>query len=195
MVDVFLNQILNVRKLALNNEKTFQLNDSNCDWLKFLLSEIEQLPGSSQDPPQDTHKDSYLNIDIKIVKKDNSELLEHIFLEGSIDCFYKTSCIRCLNDMNDSFTIDFKACFIPKILEKNEIYADQLTIYANSEEMELYFYEEQIIDLKEFFHEQISLNINQFPLHSEECKGMCQVCGENLNEKICVHQQENCCTL
>ncbi|MBF0359555.1 MAG: DUF177 domain-containing protein [Oligoflexia bacterium] len=186
-------QTVNVRKFPLNNETIMQLNNNDHQWPKLLLDEME---GDGFQNQEKENRESYLNLSITIIKKENSELLEHIFLTGNINARYRTLCVRCVEEMYEQIDVDFKVCFIPSSLEKSELYADQLTLYTDHMgEVDLYFYSDNIVDIKEFIHELIFLNLNQLPLHTEECKGLCQVCGENLNEKICVHQQESCCTL
>jgi uncharacterized protein len=41
------------------------------------------------------------------------------------------------------------------------------------------------IDLDPIFREQILLALPSYPVCREECRGLCTVCGTNLNEKEC----------
>jgi uncharacterized protein len=54
-----------------------------------------------------------------------------------------------------------------------------------SEEMELNFFEGGEIHLSEIACEQIFLEIPYQPLCQEGCKGLCPVCGKNLNFSVC----------
>ncbi len=46
------------------------------------------------------------------------------------------------------------------------------------------------INLKPRVHDAIILGIPQFPVCDDNCRGLCQVCGANLNEEKCAHSQE-----
>ena len=47
------------------------------------------------------------------------------------------------------------------------------------------FYENDEIDLGALMHEQFVLSLPMKPLCSEGCKGLCPVCGTNLNKGTC----------
>jgi uncharacterized protein len=46
------------------------------------------------------------------------------------------------------------------------------------------------IDLEPLLREYALLEIPISPLHSPDCKGLCPVCGENLNKTDCGHRPE-----
>ena len=50
--------------------------------------------------------------------------------------------------------------------------------------------EYDFINLADILKEQISLNIPIQPLCSNDCKGLCQVCGKNLNSEKCKCKKE-----
>jgi uncharacterized protein len=50
--------------------------------------------------------------------------------------------------------------------------------------------EDAQIDLQPLVREYALLEIPIGPLHSPECKGLCPVCGQNLNERDCGHRPE-----
>src|SRR3989339_97933 len=41
----------------------------------------------------------------------------------------------------------------------------------------------------DLINEQLFLNIPQFPLHDENCRGLCPICGTNLNHDSCSCQR------
>jgi uncharacterized protein len=45
------------------------------------------------------------------------------------------------------------------------------------------------IDLEPFIREEMILAIPIGPLCSEDCKGLCPICGEDLNESSCSHEE------
>jgi uncharacterized protein len=47
------------------------------------------------------------------------------------------------------------------------------------------FYQGDEIDPVELVKEQLLISIPMVPLHAPDCKGLCPVCGTNLNEADC----------
>ncbi len=52
-------------------------------------------------------------------------------------------------------------------------------------ELDVEFYQGDEIEPLELIKEQLLLGVPMVPVHSEECKGLCTVCGADLNEKEC----------
>jgi uncharacterized protein len=52
-------------------------------------------------------------------------------------------------------------------------------------ELDTEFYEGDEIEPLEFIREQLLLTIPMVPVHSEGCKGLCPVCGEDRNVREC----------
>jgi len=56
-------------------------------------------------------------------------------------------------------------------------------------ELEIEFYKGDEIEPIDIIQEQLLIAIPMVPLHSVDCKGLCSVCGTNLNIKECGHQR------
>jgi uncharacterized protein len=52
-------------------------------------------------------------------------------------------------------------------------------------ELDVEFYQGDQIDPVELVKEQLLISIPMVPLHAPDCKGLCPVCGTNLNEADC----------
>lgn len=52
-------------------------------------------------------------------------------------------------------------------------------------ELETDFYQGDEIEPLEFVKEQLLISIPMVPVHSPDCKGLCPVCGTDLNEADC----------
>jgi uncharacterized protein len=99
-----------------------------------------------------------------------------LLVQVKIQAFVQTECVRCLNDFSQPLEIDF-----------TELYA----FTSNSvTESGLIFPENGKIDLAPIVREEMLLAIPISPLCRPDCKGLCPVCGENLNEMICNHEDE-----
>lgn len=107
-------------------------------------------------------------------KKDTVEIKGKFFVEKSVEC------VRCLEvfllDLQDEIEIFLKpASELPQD-EEIELTPDDLNDdFYEGDEFDFYDY---ILRLAEFF-------VPHFPLCSDECKGLCQKCGENLNKSVC----------
>jgi len=52
-------------------------------------------------------------------------------------------------------------------------------------ELSLEFYQGEEIEPIEIVREQLLISLPMVPLHHRDCKGLCSVCGTDLNEKAC----------
>jgi len=56
-------------------------------------------------------------------------------------------------------------------------------------ELDVEFYREDQIEPLELVKEQLLISLPMVPLHSPDCKGLCSVCGTDLNKTECGHQR------
>jgi uncharacterized protein len=85
-----------------------------------------------------------------------------------------TECVRCLTAISQPLTSDF-----------TELYA---FTRASMTESGLLLPESGYIDLAPLAREYMLLAQPISPLCKPDCKGLCPICGENLNEVTCPHQ-------
>jgi uncharacterized protein len=52
-------------------------------------------------------------------------------------------------------------------------------------ELDMEFYQGDEIEPLDFVKEQILMSVPMVPLHSPDCKGLCAVCGTDLNSITC----------
>lgn len=79
-------------------------------------------------------------------------------------------CDRCLEDVKSSYRYVFEHKVVRSLSDDSEDY-----IVAGNDEL----------DLKQLLLEDISLSLPTKVLCSSDCKGICLVCGENLNKHSC----------
>jgi uncharacterized protein len=92
-------------------------------------------------------------------------------------------CSRCLKEIIKHKRKEFKLEFKEKLSYDVKGKFDRKTGEAKNE----FVIEDNCLDLGPFLRDEIILSISLKPLCSEECKGLCPVCGSNLNESICEH--------
>lgn len=90
------------------------------------------------------------------------------YLNGAVEYELDGSCSKCLDDIKSKKTTKFDALFVEEILddEKDPSVYQLNGTYANLVPL--------IIDI-------IGSGLDYKPLCSVNCKGLCTVCGENLN--------------
>ena len=89
---------------------------------------------------------------------------------------YRAECARCLSPVAGVFTLDLEKTVAPKNL-LGDLDEDKLDEYA--------IIEDGFLDVDEQLREQLEM---EFPLRflcREDCRGLCQKCGKNLNEGDC----------
>jgi uncharacterized protein len=101
-------------------------------------------------------------------------------LVGRVRTTLELSCSRCLEPFTLSVDQAFDLRYQPHVVNTGEgerqIEEDDLTTA---------FYENDEIDLGQLMREQFYLALPMKPLCREECRGLCSVCGANLNKTTC----------
>ncbi len=98
-----------------------------------------------------------------------------ILLSGKISTNVELSCSRCLKKF--PFRVETKIREIFTFKEKMELFKDEETVKE--------ILPEKIVDIEPSIKEMLILSLPTKPLCDPECKGLCPVCGENLNEHQC----------
>lgn len=100
-----------------------------------------------------------------------------ILVQGEFESFAQAECVRCLSE----FSQKLQAVF-------DELYAfDKRSITESG----LLLPEDANIDLEPLVREYLLIEFPISPLCSEDCKGLCSFCGQNLNEELCEHHLLN----
>lgn len=107
---------------------------------------------------------------------------EEYIADGTVSFTADLNCSRCLEPYpfanNSNFHVRFRPR--PAASELNE----EVEI-TDTEELDVEFYSERAIPLRELALEQIQLTIPMKPLCEEKCLGLCPTCGENRTRESC----------
>ena len=95
-------------------------------------------------------------------------------LEMSVD--YTAQCARCLSEISGEFSLDLEKTVAPRNLLVG-LDEDKLDDYA--------IIEDGFLDMDEQLRAQLEMEFPARFLCKEDCKGLCQKCGKNLNEEKC----------
>ena len=98
-------------------------------------------------------------------------------LFGDVKTKLSIKCSRCLKPFEYKVENDILAYYINKEFEKESNKIEHLSSLENT-----IYYEKDSIDLTDRVIEAIILAVPEKPLCEKNCKGLCSICGENLNE-------------
>lgn len=97
-----------------------------------------------------------------------------VYLKYVLDFSLLTACDRCLKELVMPFSFDCEHIVVPSVSGDNDEY-----IVADGES----------IELNEIAVTDLLLQLPTKNLCKEDCKGLCMVCGCDLNEGDCEHQR------
>lgn len=104
-------------------------------------------------------------------------LEEGILARGQVRGRMHLQCSRCLIDYRQNFGLSIEETF----------YLDP----ERAEEKEGYVITDHFLDLEPMLRDAVVLDIPIRPVHAEGCRGLCPVCGGDLNLADCGHAQRS----
>lgn len=98
---------------------------------------------------------------------------------AEVHCTARTElqCMRCLENYTQDLDAEFQEIFYFSNMRGNE-------------DEELFLPETGYMDLDELVREYLVMEIPYAPVCDPECKGLCPICGNNLNKSTCSHPEE-----
>lgn len=107
---------------------------------------------------------------------------DHVRVSGRVGTKIELTCSRCLATyeapLDSSFTIYFRKATSHDEVEEEETELEEQDLISAT-------YSGDEIDLTHEIEEQVVMEIPLKPLCNEECKGLCPVCGTDLNQGAC----------
>jgi len=117
---------------------------------------------------------------------------ENVSLNGEMHLELKPICGRCSLEYEDTMEIPLARHLAPYFAMPGQKDADlEEEIELNAEDMEFSFYHNEEMNLSEILSEELLLALPLNFVCQEECKGLCTVCGANLNQASCECRIEN----
>lgn len=108
---------------------------------------------------------------------------DEVFIKGTVKTVISFVCSRCLVPYEYPLEARFDLVYLPEELEEPKEELD-------SQDLETSFYYSRRVDLKEVILEQLNLSFPVKPLCSEDCRGLCPVCGKDINSGACTCETE-----
>lgn len=96
-----------------------------------------------------------------------------VYLDLDVKFDFFGVCDRCMDDIEKSYSFSLNKVVVQKMENDNDDYDDYVVVENN------------ILELDDFISEEIHLFLPTKMLCKEDCKGLCQGCGKNLNYEKC----------
>jgi uncharacterized protein len=103
-----------------------------------------------------------------------------VHASGRVKAEPELECSRCLTRFKYSIDSEFSIDVSP-VAAIGQMPEHELT----GGELETEFYEGDELEPAELVKEQLVISMPMVPLHSPDCKGLCQACGADLNKGDC----------
>jgi len=109
----------------------------------------------------------------------------NLLVKGRVQAAPVLDCSRCLKTfpyaVDTELTINLAPAHALGTVHEHEL--------ARSE-LDQEFYQGEEIDPVEYVKEQVLISLPMVPLHHPDCKGLCPICGTDLNETECHCQKD-----
>ena len=102
-----------------------------------------------------------------------------ITIEGSVSTSILLQCDRCLEPYLWGLSKDFR------IFVSLSPFKGGVDVELSEDDLSLEFIQGDFLELEQVIREQIILSLPMKTLCSPECKGLCEICGSNLNVEAC----------
>jgi len=100
-------------------------------------------------------------------------LIAQVVIEAEVE----SECSRCLEPFLNKISSEFKEFFTFPYVEASE---DEIKVPEDGN-----------IDFEPILHDYILMEMPIKPVCQSDCMGLCDICGQNLNQSVCEHYQ-NC---
>jgi uncharacterized protein len=147
--------IYDLEKIEEREDFSFQLNWEKIDTPEGLFDIIDK-------------------VDVDFYIEKNSE---GFIIKGAVKTKLELECSRCLKKYHQDINGEIEAYYINERLSDKYIKNEKLESLDNT-----IFFNESKVDITDRIIESILMEISEKPLCDENCKGLCPVCGVDLNE-------------
>jgi len=120
-------------------------------------------------------------LDIHLMIHSEKDMIK---VRGRLNFTLNMICSRCLDAFESRVAPNFNLRFSKRIPEDVHFDRDE-NVELTAEQIGLIFYSDDEIDVTDAIREQVILSLPYRRLCASDCKGICQVCGANLNKEIC----------
>jgi uncharacterized protein len=115
----------------------------------------------------------------------------HVFAAGPFRGHVTVACSRCVEPVKLPIDEKLRVTFMPRselpaeAAEEAEAGEEEEGAEVADEDLDLFPYDGEVVDLEPLFREQFVLAVPFAPLCREDCKGLCPQCGIDRNTGTC----------
>ena len=147
-----------LNKLLLNQTHDFTFSEED-DWLATVLEELRgDVGGTSESGLQYS-----LKVGLTVQKFEDFHYKNVVTIEGEIQASYPALCSQSGTQIQEGLKVPVNAIFIDSHFEEDDGLGDEITLFYNESERDLYYFEKNLIDFLPVIHEYIFLNRNPYP--------------------------------
>lgn len=115
---------------------------------------------------------------------------DNVFVRGELDGWVAVACGRCVGPVQVSLAEALHVTFMPSARmpaadDEAAEPAEDAEVELADDDLDLYPYEGEEVDLTPLLRDQVILAVPFAPLCKEDCRGLCPVCGTDLNNGSC----------
>jgi uncharacterized protein len=107
-------------------------------------------------------------------------------VQGFMEYDLSLTCSRCLKEIKQHKKCDFRLEF----KEKSDVDINRKFKIEPEEIENDYLVVKNCLNLGPFLHDELILSLPKKPLCNEECRGLCPICGIDLNCDSCEHTKQ-----
>lgn len=138
--------------------------DQDTDWVLKILEELSEEVDLDNDSRYVKIKNpAFLNFRGTATRKNIPKFGDVLLLEGDLKARFLTNCVLSGRPMMDDLDTEVAAAFILDHLKEELGYEDEVSLYIDESEYDLYFYQGKKVDIKPVLHEYVFLNKNPYP--------------------------------
>ena len=153
-----------------------------CETIKLNLFDLFTSKGKTKEEELEYSLESFdlAYTTYPVVKKSPIKLRLEAFetgkirVNGSFEIVLSIPCDRCLEDVNEEISCDFDTVLLSEEIRSRSDDAEETSFLEGNE-----------FDVYEFVNLHVLMNLPSKVLCREDCKGLCPVCGCNLNNSTC----------
>jgi uncharacterized protein len=105
----------------------------------------------------------------------------NVFASGSFEAEGEASCDRCTEGFTVTLEKDFDTILVPRDKEPGRA----TNVELHEDDLDIGFYDGAGVEVNDLFWEQVALTLPVKLLCSEDCRGVCPMCGGNRNREEC----------
>ncbi len=105
-----------------------------------------------------------------------------VLVHGRYAGVVQTECVRCLKEFTTPVEEEFRLTLLP---HTHASAVEEKEKEVEEEDVDLAYFDEEKVDLTRVVSEQVILSLDLYPRCRPDCRGLCPVCGKNLNEDSC----------